>query len=108
MLNGCEVLVAFGGVGDRVLGLVEQQLLELGYESKKLEADKLVMKFSGKLITADPNKMRHQVTVLPKAGALCFQFGTGVVASYWTESDRAWAEERAKAIVRAVEAEFTR
>ncbi|MEZ4375840.1 MAG: hypothetical protein R3B07_33845 [Polyangiaceae bacterium] len=103
MLNGCEVIVGFEGDGARALELVERELLALGYERKKLEADKLVMKFSGKLITADPNKMRHQVTVLPKAGALCFQFGTGVVASYWTDKDRDWAEERANQVVRAVQ-----
>lgn len=104
MLNGCEVLVGFEGDAAQALELAERELSKLGYQRKTLESGKLVMKFSGALITMDPNKMRHAVTVLPRQGALCFQFGTGIVASYWTDSDRAWAQQRADDIVGAIRA----
>lgn len=104
MLNGCEVLVGFEGDAAQALELAERELSKLGYQRKTLESGKLVMKFGGALFTSDPNKMRHAVTVLPRQGALCFQFGTGIVASYWTDSDRAWAQQRADDIVGAIRA----
>jgi len=41
------------------------------------------------------------VCVTSTPGAHRFEFTTGVVASYWTERDRAFADERAEAAARA-------
>lgn len=102
MLNGVEVVVAFSGDASQALSHVATHLEQLGYELEKRESDKLVMKFKGKWFTTDPSKMRHALTVEPRGSDLAFAFGTGLIASHWSDEDRAWAEGRAKDVVAAV------
>jgi len=104
MMNGCEARIDFTGDGSQALALVSNELEKLGYEEKKRDATELTMKFKGAWFTSDPSKMRHSVRVNPEAGVLCFKFGTGLVASHWTDSDRAWARSRAEDIVKAIQA----
>ena len=106
MINGCEVRVAFSGDTKRALDLAADELEQLGYGRKKLADDKLEMFFKGKWITSDPSKMRHFVWVRAEGGQLVFAFGTGIVASHWTENDREWAQARADAIVSAIRAQL--
>ena len=104
MINGCEVTVAFSGDAGKVLPLIAGELEKLGYKPKSADEDELKMTFAGKWITTDPNKMKHSVTVTPTAEGLHFKFGTGLIASSWSESDEAWAQARADEVVAAASA----
>ncbi len=103
MINGCIVEVACSGtVGEELFGQLASALEKLGYERKSLGANKLEMRFAGKWITTDPNKMRHSLAVTGATGMLAFKFSTGLIASSWSESDVAWAQARADEVVAAV------
>ena len=102
MINGVEVQVAFSGDGQRALSLAAEELGSLGYEMGKNEGGTLEMKFKGKWFTSDPAKMKHKVTVEPRGDELVFAFGTGIIASSWSDDDRAWAQGRANDIVAAI------
>lgn len=104
MINGCEVRVALVGDGTVALGLIAAELEKLGYKPKSQDAGQLTMAFAGKWISADPAAVRHSVTVTPEGGELCFKFGTGWIASTWSDSDIAWAQARADQVVAAVSA----
>ena len=104
MINGCEIRVAFTGDVAKALELAREELTELGYERAKLSSNALEMRFAGKLLTTDLSKFKHKVKVTPDGGGLRFAFGTGIVASYWTESDERWARERAEQVVAAIRA----
>lgn len=102
MINGCEVKVAFEGDAAAALRHIAAELEKLGYTPKSLEANELTMSFAGKWLTADPNKLRHSVAVVaPAPGQLSFKFGTGWIASNWSESDIEWAQARANEVVAA-------
>ncbi len=107
MMNGVEVEVAFDGNTDGALGAVASELEKLGYELKKNEGGSLQMKFKGKWFTSDPAKMRHQVTVKSGGGKLEFAFGTGMIASHWSDEDKAWAQGRADEVVAAARAQLS-
>lgn len=47
-----------------------------------------------------PPRSTYHIYVAARAGGLHFEFTTGIVASYWTESDVKFAEGRADAAVR--------
>ncbi|MFK7984713.1 MAG: hypothetical protein AB8I08_01700 [Sandaracinaceae bacterium] len=102
MINGCEVHVAFEGDLVKVLSGVATELEKLGYEPKKASAKELKMSFAGKMITSDPNQMKHAVTVSPSGEGLSFKFGTGLIASSWSDADKAWAQARAQGVVDAI------
>ena len=106
MINGCEVQVGFSGDVTEALRLMSDELEKLGYAQKSLEGSELVMKFKGKWITADPEKMQHTLKVAPGDGGLAFRFGTGLIASHWTNSDQEWAKKRATEVVAAVTAQM--
>lgn len=102
MINGCEVRVAFEGDAAAALGQIAAELEKLGYKPKSLETNELTMSFAGKWLTTDLNKLRHSVTVVaPTSGHLSFKFGTGWIASKWSESDIEWAQARANEVVAA-------
>ncbi len=104
MVNGCEVRVPFSGDTAQALEHASDALAKLGYEPKSREPDELKMSFSGKWFTSDTDKMRHSVTVSPGGAELCFKFGTGLIASHWTDADRQWAQSRADQIVNDIQA----
>lgn len=105
-MNGVEVQVPFSGDASRALSLVARELEDLGYEMKKHEDGSLEMSFEGKWFTSDPAKMKHRVVVKPRADQLTFAFGTGLIASHWSDEDRAWAQDRANEVVAAVRAKL--
>ena len=104
MTNGCEVNVAVEGDAAAALGPIAVELEKLGYKPKSQEPNELTMSFAGKWITSDPSAMRHTVTVAPTDGQLSFKFGTGWLASTWSESDIVWAQARADSVVAAARA----
>jgi len=101
MINGCEVKVAFDGDTTAALGDIAAEFEKLGYKPKSQKPNELTMGFAGKWITADPSKLRHSLTVASADGHLTFKFGTGWIASTWSESDVAWAQARADEVVTA-------
>lgn len=101
MINGCEVNVAFADDAAKALPLIATELEKLGYVAKSQQADELQMTFAGKWITADPNKVKHTLTISPTGTHLSFKFGTGLIASVWTGSDLEWAQARAEEVVSA-------
>lgn len=104
MINGCEVNVVFAGDATKALPLIATELEKLGYAAKSQDARELQMAFAGKWITADPNKVKHTLTVAPTGTHLSFKFGTGLIASVWTDSDLEWAQARADEVVTAASA----
>ena len=101
MINGCEVKVAFEGDAAAALGDVAAEFEKLGYTPKSHKPTELTTGFAGKWITADPNKLKHSLTIVPGDGHLSFKFGTGWIASTWSEADVAWAQARADGVVAA-------
>lgn len=101
MINGCEINVAFPGDASKALPLIATELKKLGYALKSQQSDELHMVFAGKWITADPNKLKHSLKVTPAGGQLSFRFGTGLIASVWTQSDLEWAQARTDEVVAA-------
>lgn len=102
VINGAKVQVSWDG--DAVAGLKRAAALleEKGYTLEGSRDDQLRLKFKGAFITTDPNKMRHSLTVDVAGSTWTFHFSTGIVASYWTEEDIAWAQARAQAVVDAL------
>ena len=98
-MNGCEVRVTFEGNASPVLGRIATELEKLGYTPKSQDADGLTMAFAGKWFTANCDEVRHSVTVVATTGQLAFTFGTGWIASTWSEADVAWAQARADQVV---------
>ncbi len=105
-MNGCEVHVAFSGDAEKALTLVAGELTKLGYGAETRESDTLKMSFKGKWFTTDPAKMKHSVKVTPSSDQLTFAFGTGLIASHWTDEDRKWAQGRADEVVAAIKAQL--
>ena len=104
MINGCEVNVVFSKDATKALPLIAAELEKLGYALKYQEPTELQMAFAGKWITADPNKVIHTLTVTPTATHMSFKFGTGLIASVWTDSDLEWAQARADEVVSSASA----
>ena len=105
MLNGCEVHVAFTGDAEQALISIAGELKKLGYVDEKRDDGALKMSFKGKWFTKDPAKMKHTVKVTPSADKLSFAFGTGIIASHWTDEDKKWAQGRADEVVAAVQSQ---
>lgn len=101
MINGCEVNVAFEGDGAAMFASIATELEKLGYKPKSETAKELTMSFDGKWFTSDPSAVRHSLTVTPAEGHLSFKFGTGWIASTWSNSEVAWAQARADEVVAA-------
>lgn len=101
MINGCEVKVALEGDTAAALGHIAVELEKLGYKPKSQKPDQLTMGFAGKWISADPNAVRHSLTIAFTQGQLSFKFGAGWIASTWSESDIEWAQGRADEVVAA-------
>jgi hypothetical protein len=99
--------VDFSGDAKRALALAADELAKLGYTGDKQQGDELVMSFKGKWLTTDPAKMKHKLTVKPDASQLSFAFSTGLIASHWSDSDKAWAQGRADEVVAAVVAQLS-
>ncbi|MBK7397343.1 MAG: hypothetical protein IPJ34_13865 [Myxococcales bacterium] len=100
-LNGCEFDKACEGDPDVVRDAAVGYFVQIGYALEKRTDAKVHLKFDGTWFTTAPEKHTHHVYVAARAGGLHFEFTTGIVASYWTESDVKFAEGRADAAVRA-------
>lgn len=103
-INGCEVEKACDGDPELVRDAAVGYLVKIGYKLKGRSAKRVHLKYDGTLLTTNPERLTHHVYVAASHGKLHFEFSTGIVASYWTESDVAFAEARASAAVRAASA----
>ena len=96
--------MAFSGDAAKALPRIAEELKKVGYTEKSVEAGEIKMAFAGKWFTADPEKMKHSVTVTPGGDKLAFKFSTGLLASTWSDKDVAWAQARADEVVAAASA----
>lgn len=100
-LNGCEFDKACAGDPDVVRDAAVGYLVQIGYALEKRTDAKVHLKFDGSWFAKSPEKHTHHVYVSARNGGLHFEFTTGIVASYWTESDVKFAEGRADAALHA-------
>jgi len=103
-INGCEIEKECDGDPEAMRDAAVGYLVKIGYELKGRTAKRVHLKFDGTFLTTKPERVTHHVYVSSRPGYLHFEFSTGIVASYWTEADRAFAEARASAAVRAADA----
>lgn len=103
-INGCEVEKACEGEPDLVRDAAVGYLVKLGYTLKGRSAKRVHLKFDGTFFTTKPERITHHVYVSASHGKLHFEFSTGIVASYWTDADVAFADARATAAARAASA----
>lgn len=103
-INGCELARPTSGDADLVRDAVVGYLVKLGYELKGRSAQRAHLKYEGTVFTTNPERLSHHVYVSSKPGVIHFEFSTGIVASYWTEKDIAFAEARADSAMRAAHA----
>lgn len=78
------------------------QLVSRGHEIVEQGEGLLKTKRKGKLITADVTKMRLLVELTAIDGGLRFRFHTGMVASTWSDKDRAWVESEIDSLLTEV------
>jgi hypothetical protein len=103
-INGCEVEKNCEGDPEIVRDAAIGYLVKLGYKLKGRTAKRVHLKYDGTLLTTKPDRLTHHVYVSASDGKLHFEFSTGIVASYWTEADVAFADARAAAAARAASA----
>lgn len=103
-MNGCEFDKPCDADPEIARDAAVGYLVKLGYAVEKREPGRVYLKFQGSWLTSDPERHTHYLWVTSKPGALRFEFTTGIVASYWTEKDRKFAEERAEAAASAARA----
>lgn len=102
-LNGCDFDLPCAGDPDLVRDAAVGHFVKLGYELKGRTAKRAHLKLDGSLFATSAERHFHHVYVSASAGTLHFEFSTGIVASYWTDKDVAFARARAEAAVRAAE-----
>jgi len=100
--NGHAVHVSYSGESSGALERAEEKLLSLGYEGAERTESTLELKRKGSVITSNPEKMRHSLSIEVTGNDWVFLFSTGLVASVWTEKDIAWAQARAKSVIDAI------
>ena len=100
-MNGCEFEKPCDGDHAVARDVAAGYLVKLGYALEGRDEGRVHLKFHGEWFTTAPERVTHHVYVTSRPGALHFEFTTGIVASYWTEHDRAFADERAEAAARA-------
>ncbi len=93
-MSGHEVHRDVTGDGAKVLEAAAQGLAKLGYEVTSREAGRVRTKHRGKVFTAEMAKARHFLDISADGSNLRFHFHTGLMASTWSDDDRAWAETR--------------
>ena len=103
-INGCEFDLECPGEPAAARDAAVGYLVKIGYVLKERSEPSVHLKFEGSWFAKSPEKHTHHVHVAPRAGALHFEFTTGIVASYWTEKDVQFAKGRADAAIRAVRA----
>lgn len=102
-LNGCEFEKACVGDPDAARDGAVGYLVKIGYRLESRSSKRVHLKFEGSWLTTDIERHTHHVYVSARPGVLHFEFTTGIVASYWTEPDVAFAEARADRATRAAQ-----
>ena len=95
-MNGCEVTKPSPADPQKSIDAVVGAMVHLGYVLKKRKSTEVKLKFAGSWGASDPDKATHYLTVSAHNGSVKFEFSTGILASYWTEKDRIWADHRAQ------------
>ena len=101
-MNGHAVHVPYTGESSGAMERAEEKLLSMGYEVGERTESTLELKRKGSVITGNPDKMRHTLSIKVTGDDWRFLFSTGLVASLWTEKDIAWAQARAKSVIDAI------
>ena len=101
-INGCELKLSWEGDVPAALDRAAETLQGLGYTVKARGASSLELAFKGAIFTANPEKMRHTLSVDVYGGVWHFQYSTGLIASVWSERDVAWATARAQSVIDAL------
>ncbi len=101
-VNGHELQLTWDGDTSAGLKQAAEILQAKGYTLDGLQGNSLALKFQGAIITMNPDKMRHSLTIHVDGNTWAFHYSTGIVASYWTEKDIEWARDRAQGIIDAL------
>ena len=91
-MNGVEIEKPYDGDPAEGRDHAVGYLVNIGYAVVDRNDQRVHLKFSGSWLTSDPEQHTHHAYVSARAGALRFEMTTGIVASYWTEADRKWAD----------------
>lgn len=101
VMNGCEFDFPCDVSPERARSAAAGYLIKTGYELRDRDEKRVKLKFDGTYFTTSIQKITHYVEITSAPGVLHFEFSTGIVASYWGDADRAFAEERATNAARA-------
>lgn len=101
VMNGVAVDNAVEGDAGLARDHAVGYFVKIGYALVDRTDERVHLKFTGSWFTTDPEKHTHHAYVSARDGVLHFELTTGIVASYWTESDRKMADERAEHAVQA-------
>jgi len=101
-INGCTIRATVNEASDDALQRAQKALTAMGYQLEEQTDHSLALSMKGSIITANPDKMRHTLSLKVDGETWTFLFSTGLVASYWTETDLQWANQRVEAVVNAL------
>lgn len=100
-MNGVAIDKPYDGDPDLGRDHAVGYFVKIGYAVVARSGEGVHLKFTGRWFTSDPEQHTNHAYVSARHGTLHFELTTGIVASYWTESDRKMADDRAERAVQA-------